>query len=248
MKNMQMIILVLLIMSSSVYALQMGKMSARHQQLILVLTPNVNDLHGILQRYTRTLHGQWKKVGTAIPVVVGKNGMAQGNKKEGDGRTPMGVYDIGPAFGFAKTQPAIKLPYVALTDTAVCVDDPQSQYYNRLLDRKQIFKPDWHSGEQMRTVPQYLIGSVIQYNQKNPIKSAGSCIFLHIWKNKNTGTAGCVAMQKSDLKEILQWLNPMKAPVIVLADMAAKKPHQSLPGEVHHSAAKQNVSPAISLN
>jgi L,D-peptidoglycan transpeptidase YkuD (ErfK/YbiS/YcfS/YnhG family) len=200
------------------------------EQMITVVTSDWNSVNGLLQRYERQSENQkWKKMGSEIPVVIGKNGMAWGIetnnhsndliKKEGDGRTPAGIYEIGPGFGFADTNAGKnsgRLDYFPLTDTSVCVDDMQSNYYNQLLDSAKVPTVDWKSGEQMHQVPGYRIGSVVQYNMEHPVRGGGSCIFLHIWKNSNAGTAGCIAMQETNLKTVLNWLNSRKNPMIVI--------------------------------
>jgi len=191
--------------------------------MVLVETPNWQAVQGVLQRYQWDVH-HWVKVGKPIPVVVGKKGMAWGvemqfpdlsgpKQKEEGNRTPAGIYEIGPAFGFQSV--SMKLPFVTLKETHICVDDVKSRYYNQLIDNVGMKNPDWHSGEKMRQINQYQLGAVIQYNPHN-IPGAGSCIFLHIWKSPTSGTAGCVAMSASNLKTLLTWLDPKLKPIIVL--------------------------------
>lgn len=208
------------------------KMLAQSQQLLKVQTSDWSAVQGELQRYQRaSVHQPWKKFGKPIPVVVGKNGLAWGIglannvssaapiKKEGDKRTPVGIYSVGPLFGFAQHPihlHSAKFFYVPLTATSICVDDKGSKYYNQLVDSAKITTPDWHSGEQMRTVAQYRWGSVIQYNMQPSIKGAGSCIFLHRWMSSTVGTAGCIAMEETALREILVWLDPSKKPIIAV--------------------------------
>jgi len=64
-------------------------------------------------------------------------------------------------------------------------------------------------GEQYR----WLI--VVDYNRRDPRPGAGSCIFLHIWKSPDKGTAGCTAMPEEDLLTILRWLQNEKNPLLV---------------------------------
>ncbi len=161
--------------------------------------------------------------------MIGKNGSAWGDdheniiekenddlapiKHEGDGKTPVGIYRLGQTFGFAETSNSFH--YFPLTDTSICVDDVNSFYYNQLIDSKQVAQVDWNSGEIMRKVPQYKMGAVILYNTP-PVKNAGSCIFLHSWKNSASGTAGCIAMEESNLSEVLYWLHEKKQPIIAV--------------------------------
>jgi D-alanyl-D-alanine dipeptidase len=206
----------------------------KSQQMIVVVTSEWDADQGILKRFERSSKKQdWKVVGEAIPVVVGKHGMAWDSafssiadkdpiKKEGDGRTPVGIYEVGPSFGFDE-KATYKLNYFPLTETSVCVDDVKSAYYNQLLDSAKVPKKDWDSGEQMRAVPQYQIGGVIQYNAYPSVAGRGSCIFMHIWKDSSAGTAGCVAMDEANLKQVLTWLDANKKPVIVMFPLSAYK-------------------------
>lgn len=185
------------------------------KQYILV-TAKWHHAEGKLQRYQRpTLSDKWMKVGNEIPVVIGKNGLAI-KKQEGDHRTPIGVFPIGPAFGFERHPNFIKIPYFPLDETSICVDDPKSKFYNRLLNSASVPHPDWQSGEKMRQISLYRLGSVIQYNISPTLPGAGSCIFMHIWRNAHQGTAGCIAMQADALQNILQWLDEKDKPMIVI--------------------------------
>ena len=188
------------------------------QQLLLVQSQKWNAVKGELQRYQRDSDKQdLKKVGLRIPVVLGKNGIVDAAmKKEGDLRTPAGIFNIVRAFGFETKPKLIHLPFLQITENDVCVDDPTSTYYNQLIDQSKISKPDWHSSEKMRQTELYKIGAVISYNQIHPLPGHGSCIFLHVWRNPAEGTSGCVAMSAKDLKTVLYWLEPKKHPVIAL--------------------------------
>jgi L,D-peptidoglycan transpeptidase YkuD (ErfK/YbiS/YcfS/YnhG family) len=194
-------------------------------QLLVVETSGWDAIEGKLQRFTRESSLQrWRKEGKSIPVVIGKRGMGltipskQVNvsfKKEGDGKTPAGLFNIGYIFGF-KPRFKSKMDYIPITNNTICVDDEQSPYYNQLLDSSKIFQKNWRSAEYMRRVPQYQLGAVIEYNHSPIRKVAGSCIFLHIWKNPTSGTAGCIAMQASNMKVIIDWLEARKNPMIAI--------------------------------
>lgn len=198
---------------------------ADSSQALVVTTSGWDSVDGSLQRYEK-LDGKWSPVGEKIPIVVGKNGLAWDGitdakptqapqqKKEGDGRSPAGVFSLGEAFGFATSEPTLKLPYRPLTDSIECVDDPSSIQYNQVVDRKQIGTPDWNSSEKMRTIDAYKEGMVVSYNPDH-LPGAGSCIFLHIWSGRGHGTAGCTAMPEDKLQEVLNWLDQSKKPVLV---------------------------------
>lgn len=213
----------------------LANMLVQSQQLVLVTTKDWNAVDGELRRYERAGKGQaWKLKGEPIAIVVGRNGMAWGKglhgepvtlaksgdpiKKEGDGRAPAGVFSLSSAFGYAPKMQAenVKLPYLQATAMSECVDDTQSGYYNRLVERDKIASPDWKSSEQMRRNDElYRWGVVVDHNTAKPESGAGSCIFLHIWSGVGKGTAGCTAMQPKRMEDLLVWLDPKKTPVLV---------------------------------
>lgn len=201
-------------------------------QLIVVTTSDWNTVDGSLQRYQRSTSAvPWKAIGSAIPVVVGKKGMGWGIgvmpidavrssddpiKHEGDLKSPAGIFRLGSAFGYAPQEPGgWKIPYLAITPSTDCVDDPQSRHYNSILDRSTL-SPDWNSAEHMREAGEaYRWGMVIEHNADPPQSRAGSCVFMHIWDRAGSGTAGCTAMPEPSIESILAWLNPAAKPLLV---------------------------------
>jgi D-alanyl-D-alanine dipeptidase len=209
-------------------------------QLIVVTTPDWNSVEGKLQRFERTaVQEAWRPVGNPIPIVVGRSGLGWGIgviattgnvraaddpvKKEGDGKSPAGIFALGTAFGYAaQPLPETKLPYLTLTPSIECVDDVDSKYYNRVLDRSSV-TPDWNSSEHMRdTGESYRWGIVIDHNgtvagsgSKMPVRGGGSCVFLHIWHSSNQGTAGCTAMEQANVETLFAWLDPTRKPLLV---------------------------------
>jgi L,D-peptidoglycan transpeptidase YkuD (ErfK/YbiS/YcfS/YnhG family) len=138
-------------------------------------------------------------------------------KIEGDNKAPAGIFRLGTAFGYAPGRAArwVKLPYLPLTKQIEGVDDSHSRYYNRLTDRSKVARIDWRSSEKMlRGDDLYKWGVVVAHNP-NAVPRAGSCIFLHVWKNSSTSTTGCTAMAESDLVKLLRWLDPEARPVLV---------------------------------
>ncbi len=200
---------------------------SQSRQMILVTTKDWNAVHGEMRRYERnSVKSPWREVGEKIPIVVGRNGMAWGRglhgdamddgpiKKEGDGRSPAGIFRLSSAFGYAAAGD-LKLPYVRATPTLECVDDVKSAHYNRVLDRTSVARPDWTSSEQMRRQDdQYRLGVVVDHNTKREA-GCGSCIFLHIWAGANKRTAGCTAMEAAKMEAILRWLDAKRRPMLV---------------------------------
>jgi D-alanyl-D-alanine dipeptidase len=106
------------------------------------------------------------------------------------------------------------MSYLPLTDSIEAVDDPLSQYYNQIVDAKEV-EIDWGSSEKMGKEPLYFWGAVIEHNFPHPRPGAGSAIFLHIWRGVNAPTLGCTSMSQENLVTVLSWLEEAKHPVIV---------------------------------
>jgi zinc D-Ala-D-Ala dipeptidase len=208
----------------------------RSRQCIVVLTDNWASTTGVMHAFERSeATANWKERGPGFAVVVGKNGLGQGRglvrldldgppeKKEGDNRAPAGIFRLSSAFGYAPARSTgwVKLPYLALSKQVEGIDDPNSRYYNKLVDRSKVAKIDWRSSEQMRRDDVlYKWGVVVEHNPA-AIPGAGSCIFLHIWKSSSAPTAGCTAMPESELVRLLRWLNPPRHPILVQMPRAA---------------------------
>lgn len=203
-------------------------------QLVLVRTPGWDSTSGQLQRLVRDdVHSPWRRDGEAVPIVVGRTGLAWGvgfdrlaaagsptagpRKIEGDGRSPAGIFPLDTAFGFSPVDSMrwVRLQYVQLTAATDCVDDTASVHYNTVVDRGAVPRVDWQSSEHMRKVAQYRLGVIVGYNALPPVKSRGSCIFFHIWAGPRSTTVGCTALDATELGRLVVWLDPRARPVVV---------------------------------
>jgi L,D-peptidoglycan transpeptidase YkuD (ErfK/YbiS/YcfS/YnhG family) len=210
---------------------------AECRQVILVLAPSEESVSAELWlKERRDAKSPWRNRAGPIAVTVGRAGLAWGEgehtapppagfrvKQEGDGCSPAGVFRIPYAFGYAPApEAALSLPYIAVTETLFGVDDPKSKFYNQVIDGNDVAK-DWDSAETMlRPDGLYRWGAFIAHNPKKE-PGRGSCIFLHLWRGRGEGTAGCTAMAENDLKTVLTWLDPAKDPRIVQG-LAAWRP------------------------
>ena len=204
-----------------------GSPLARSRQLVVVTTRDWDAVQGTLRRFERKdSKSEWRQVGDAVPIVVGRGGLGWGAglnsetgegpvKKEGDGKSPAGVFSLSDAFGFAADAPGLHVPYTPLTPTVECVDDTSSRRYNLIVDRGGVRDVDWNSSEKMRSVDGYRWGVVVEHNASPRVPGRGSCIFLHIWSGPEKGTAGCTAMGQPNLEALLRWLDAKKKPVLV---------------------------------
>ncbi|MDB4967190.1 MAG: hypothetical protein JWN44_2879 [Myxococcales bacterium] len=176
-------------------------------KLITVVTDDWRATTGELQRWERA-GNKWVAAGDPTPVVVGKGGLAwPADKHEGDGRSPAGRLTLGDATGYDQKPRGMHLRYWhAADDTLRCVDDPQSDLYNELVDTSLLSHPPaWSSDEHMRRDDELYRYTIFVRHNPTRTPGAGSCIFLHVWRDATTPTVGCTAMPLIALSDLLIW-------------------------------------------
>ena len=135
-----------------------------------------------------------------LPCQVGRNGFTN-IKFEGDGCTPTGnwhlltVYYRPDRLAFPKTL----LPVVAITPDMGWSDDPSDPSYNL-----EVKLPYNFSHESLwRDDCLYDIFITTSHNSSPVIPGQGSAIFIHQMHENKTPTAGCLALQLTDLNHII---------------------------------------------
>ncbi|MEN6331509.1 MAG: L,D-transpeptidase family protein [Smithella sp.] len=158
--------------------------------------------------------GQWENIQESIDGVIGKNGFAApGEKREGDGKSPSGIFSVKTAFGYNESI-RTKIPYRQALADDLWVDDVNADDYNRWVKK---FDTKAVSYEKMRRDDNlYKYGFIIEYNTAPVIKGYGSAIFFHIWRGENIPTEGCVAVSEDNMIKILDWLDPQARPLIIM--------------------------------
>ena len=143
---------------------------------------------------------------------VGKKGM--GKTKEGDGKTPLGVYNLTTPFGILD-DPGASMEYLKVTKNHYWCATSKSPYYNQLVDSSETgTKPSSSDEILYKYAGSYDYCMFVDYN-KECVPGAGSCIFLHC-TGKNPYTAGCIAVDEDFMKEII--IRAQEGIKIVLAD------------------------------
>lgn len=215
---------------------------AQSRQLVVVETPGWDSPQGTLRRFERSeTNRRWQPVGSPLPAWIGRAGAAWRSdrsdddrepltgpkKREGDGRSPAGLFALGDLWGYAATAPpSVRLRYHAIDDRDRCVDDAAAPAYNQLMRAQDASGSEpWQSAERLRlSTDHYKLLVPIDYNRllphasatERPRPGAGSCIFLHIAPPPGAGTAGCTALAESDLLQVLRFLDPAKQPLLLL--------------------------------
>jgi len=184
-------------------------------QVISVVATGYGGTTSTLQAFSR-VGGTWRLAFGPETAYVGEGGFAPpGAKREGDGRTPSGLFGFGFAFGVAPN-PGVRLGWrPVLGSQDVWDDDPSSPSYNLWVDTTNASAG--LDPEPMDNRPAYDLGAVIAYNTART-PGLGSAIFLHV----ATGgpTAGCVSLPYPQLVPLLRWLDPVEDPVIVMGTAA----------------------------
>lgn len=190
------------------------KIAGGSRQLLVVL-PGINPAVPVEKLYAlEKEHGFWVNRFGPVPVTIGRNGFAPaGEKREGDGKTPSGIYGLGIVFGYADTAET-KMPYRQMTKDDIWVDDPSAPDYNRLTKRGETRAKSFE--DMVLADDRYKYGIVVRYNMDPVVPGMGSAIFVHVWKEYGYATSGCVAMTVEDIRKILKWLDPTKKPMIIL--------------------------------
>lgn len=203
------------------------------RQLVVVRVREVNQVPSEVWLMERDDGAsRWRTVSGPLAANAGKRGIGWGlgepalpnpggypDKKEGDGRSPAGIFRLPFAFGTTPQPPpsGAKLPWRECTPTLRGVDDVKSKYYNQVVDEAAISDKDWNSAEVMRREDGlYDTGVMIGHNAGH-VPGGGSCIFLHLWSGPGKGTAGCIALPGEDVRHILAWLDPAREPRMVIA-------------------------------
>ena len=123
------------------------------------------------------------------------------NKKEGDGKTPIGVFQLRQVFWRADRteKPTTILPARALVPEDGWCDFPSDPNYNKLVKHPYPVSAEhlWLDSHV------YDIIAVVGFNDDPVVPGAGSAIFLHLAREGYPHTAGCVALTDHDLRAAL---------------------------------------------
>lgn len=148
------------------------------QEIANVLNPKTNQIITVIREnttskaklklYEENSNKELIKI-LETDAYIGKNGMTI-NKKEGDGKTPKGLYYLGLAFG-THDRKDIELDksieYIKINKNLYWIDDIYSKHYNQIIDITKVSK-DWNSAEHLiEYEKQYEYAIEIKANSRN---------------------------------------------------------------------------------
>ena len=134
---------------------------------------------------------------------IGKNGKTF-NKKEGDLKTPKGLFDLGNLYFRAdrEQKPQTKKKCIKIDKGTIFFNDINNKKnYNKIFKQTKKIKHE----TLYRKDNKYNFVLPIKYNSKN-VKGKGSCIFIHLTNNYRP-TAGCIALKTKDFLILLKLIN-----------------------------------------
>ena len=139
-----------------------------------------------------------------VKCALGKRGISI-KKREGDNITPRGTYKILNILYRKDRVSNIKtsLKKIEIKRNMGWCDDPRSKKYNKLIRFPFFFKAErLHKRKNI-----YDIIIILNYNLKPIIKNKGSAIFIHIATQKYQKTKGCIAISKSNIIKLIDFID-----------------------------------------
>jgi L,D-peptidoglycan transpeptidase YkuD (ErfK/YbiS/YcfS/YnhG family) len=153
----------------------------------------------------------------STPASFGRTGaIPASEKREGDGKTPLGTYTLISALIRPDRLPAPKttLPWRWLRPSDGWSDVPHDPAYNR-----PVSHPHPHSAEQLwRDDHAYDIIITLSHNtppRLGPTPGLGSAVFLHCLQPDSRPTQGCIAIARETL---LHWLPHFHAGMTIIIE------------------------------
>jgi L,D-peptidoglycan transpeptidase YkuD (ErfK/YbiS/YcfS/YnhG family) len=192
----------------------MDSLKIKESSQALIVTNNCSSSYIADVYALEKKDNKWEKIGDAIEGVIGKNGFADpGEKREGDGKSPSGIFRLKMAFGYDESI-RTKMPYRQASSNDLWIDDVNAADYNRWVKKDDTRAASYE--KMKRDDNLYKYGIVVEYNTDPVVKGYGSAIFFHVWGGEKTATGGCVAVAEDKIVRILDWLDPQARPVIVM--------------------------------
>jgi L,D-peptidoglycan transpeptidase YkuD (ErfK/YbiS/YcfS/YnhG family) len=148
--------------------------------------------------------GRWgaRFQGRSMPCSAGRGGRSR-DKREGDGASPIGIWHLAGARWRADraAKPCSVVAFEPSGPRDRWSDDPRDPLYNQAIS--STFWP--YSHERMRRGDRlYDIVVMTDHNTNPAMPGAGSAIFLHCWRRPRYPTAGCVALDRENLRWVLR--------------------------------------------
>ncbi len=202
------------------------------RQLVTVTSPRWSDRAATLSAWRRTAHG-WRRVRGPMPARLGYGGWVKAAKRvQSTGTTPAGRFRIPQAFG-VRSDPGTTLRYRHVDANDYWPYEPRDPRTYNIYQPSKAPGTSWRAdySEHLAGYPvDYAYAAVIGFNLPQGVHwstkrrqwvadevadtARGGGIFLHARDEKHT--AGCVAVSRRQMRWLLRWLDPDRAPRIIM--------------------------------
>ncbi len=149
----------------------------------------------------RTRSGRWIRTAVTAGRIGSKGFAAPGEKREGDRRSPTGIFTLG--VGFGARNPGSGLGYLTLTPRQCWGSTVGSTRYNRPY-LGSCPAPDERMFAAVKGA--YRQGIVVNYNTSPIVPGRGSAIFIHV--RTASATTGCVALPEAAVIRLMRANRP----------------------------------------
>ena len=184
------------------------------EQLVVAINNNDSSNKAIVVALEK-VNKKWRIKLGPVQASIGRTGFAlPGEKIEGDGKSPTGIFDLGQLYTY-EASVKTSLPYIQTNSEDKWIDDPNHENYNTHIRGNTTAKSFEHL--KLSSID-YKYCMVIEYNTHPVVKGKGSAIFFHLADANYSPTAGCVAIKESDMDQILLWLDPNKQKAILMGN------------------------------
>ena len=179
--------------------------AATADQMLIVAAFDETATDAWISLHEKQKDGTWKMVMTS-PGFIGKNGL--GKTKEGDAKTPTGVFHFNRAFGIAD-DPGCQMEYTKVDENYYWSGDArEGKHFNELVNIKDVPDLDTENSEHIADFDyayQYVLN--MGYNAECE-EEKGFAFFLHCFRVNRTYTGGCVGVPENIMKFVMQHVKP----------------------------------------
>lgn len=174
--------------------------------VLITVEGKENGLDAVVRAYVRTPGTEETKPGAFQLILsteegkLGRKGL--GKEKEGDEKTPVGVFQMNTPFGVSKKLDGFPENYLQVDERYYWNGDSDSSMYNRLVRTDTYTAFDKKQSEHLiKYAGDYNYAIDTGYNPEG-VPGKGSALFLHCSMGRNTG--GCIAVPEEAMIQIMR--------------------------------------------
>ena len=173
-------------------------------EVLITVESGKGEVSGTLKLYTKNAQSGDGTVWTEIlstTAMLGKNGL--GKEKEGDNKTPLGVFKMNTPFGIKDALPGFPANYLKVGKNHYWCGDSDSELYNRMADASGSVSFSKSESEHLTDYAGYYDYCIDTGYNPEGTPHKGSALFLHCVVRGQT-THGCIAIPEADMIETLK--------------------------------------------